>query len=260
MNYVGFRCVYDQPLKVTPWSDSLDTVKLTFDRDKPLLFPDSKFIAYLPTIDEKGLQTLFNQGYQKMSTRWFTEKEITVNQYQKFLLDPFVRLKFYANDKEPRKLSYVPENWQDQLRTPDKPVRFVDWWSAYAFANWLGGRLLTEREWLAIADQYIVKRRFESALNDWVPDKARGMLNGQEGLNGEEIPKQSMQWQALSQSLLKGVSEWTKTGQLQAGVVKFVVKGGNFMLPAETQTPSFSLYLSPDHRSAYTGFRVIFDD
>jgi formylglycine-generating enzyme required for sulfatase activity len=248
LNQVGFRCVYESQIHQSSWDTKIVANQVSLGKLINSQQPESQLISYLPTIEQDSLLNLTKKLPKHSPKIWVTKNEISVSQYRKFLMDPFVYLKFYANEREPVGLSYRPQNWKDQQITPDSAVRFVDWWSAYAFANWIGGRLPSEREWLRIAERYTQ-----------LPEPR--MLDEGQVLLGESIKDQDEidSDKALSISLLKGVSEWTKTAQFQGGIAKFVVKGGNFILPVETQTPAFSLYMSPEQKSSYTGFRVVFD-
>ena len=58
--------------------------------------------------------------------------EITVEQY-----GAFIKVSGYA----------TPDNWEQQLTNPSRPVVFVSWNDANAFAKWAGARLPTEAEW-----------------------------------------------------------------------------------------------------------------
>jgi len=59
--------------------------------------------------------------------------EVTVAQYQRFL------------DAKPQQRQ--PENWQEQLQYPKRPVVYVTWEDAKAYADWLDKKLPTEAQW-----------------------------------------------------------------------------------------------------------------
>jgi formylglycine-generating enzyme required for sulfatase activity len=77
--------------------------------------------------------------------------EVRWSQYQAFLeamKDPAVAARC-RHPEEPAGKSREP-SVMGQLQ-PDDAVRGVDWWDAYAFATWIGGRLPTEIEWERMA-------------------------------------------------------------------------------------------------------------
>ena len=80
-----------------------------------------------------------------------TAGEITRRQYARFLRDPFARLGLHAEAGQPKDHSYEPPDWHEQSQNLDLPVTNLDWWSAYAFAAWAGGRLPTVEEWASAA-------------------------------------------------------------------------------------------------------------
>jgi hypothetical protein len=40
-----------------------------------------------------------------------------------------------------------PDEWEDQLQHPTRPVVYVTWYEASAYARWAGARLLSEKDW-----------------------------------------------------------------------------------------------------------------
>jgi len=76
--------------------------------------------------DEKPLHQVSVDGF-------FMDKyEVTVAKYQQFLNATSHRL---------------PANWTEQLPGPQRPVAYVSWNDATAYAQWAGKRLPTEAEW-----------------------------------------------------------------------------------------------------------------
>jgi len=133
---------------------------------------------FLFSSDERSLDDMIEipagpfvfQDGKKMSTDkpfWISKYEVTMGQYVKFLKhleqNPGDAVK-YDHPKQPKGKSHVPKDWKvwygrassglKKFRVArfvpvdlNCPVFNVDFWDAYAYAQWRGHRLPTEIEW-----------------------------------------------------------------------------------------------------------------
>ncbi|NNM30747.1 MAG: SUMF1/EgtB/PvdO family nonheme iron enzyme, partial [Akkermansiaceae bacterium] len=96
-------------------------------------------------------------------------EEVTIAEYAEFLgaleiIEPDHRDAYDHPDQPATKDGHRPADWEALYTAARKgttweglpmdlncPVVNVDWWDAYAYADWRGGRLPTEKEWAAAA-------------------------------------------------------------------------------------------------------------
>ncbi|MFI9389220.1 SUMF1/EgtB/PvdO family nonheme iron enzyme [Kutzneria sp. NPDC052558] len=72
---------------------------------------------------------------------------VTNARYAEFLAEAKGSTEF-AHPDEPQGKDYTPAHWRDpRFNDPSYPVVGVDWYDAYAFARWAGGKLPSEDQW-----------------------------------------------------------------------------------------------------------------
>ena len=262
--YLGFRCVYDRRVHRTPWKTQLRVARIRKKKDKGgwrTGMPEGGRVAplmlNLPADKFHLVGELFESFSASNRTLRVMRTEVTRAQYRLFLSDPMVRFGFYANDNQPRNHDYHPDDWARQLLNPGLPVVGVDWWSAYAYALWSGGRLPKASEWSALASD------FGRTIYPWGNQYAVGKaVTAESNLSGPLAAGASPADATASGVLDMGgnVSEWTRSAAITADGHGIVVKGGSYMLPGkETARMDFSNRIPPNHRAPGLGFRVVFE-
>ena len=257
--YVGFRCVYDRPPAETPWRAAPAAVMVPageYAVGVPAAARLPSLVAHLAPARFELIEGLFAEQ-RKPGPTHLTRREITRREYAAFLSDPFVLAGFHAEQNQPERHSHRPPDWESQRRHPDLPVVNVDWWSAYAFASWAGGRLPTAREWASAASGQ--GRRLYPWGNDF---SAARPVTGERALGGPTRPDPG-DGDITPEGLLAmggNVSEWTRSVSTASGAFAVIVKGGNYLLPgAATARLDHASHVSPNHRAPTLGFRVAFD-
>lgn len=257
--YLGFRCAYDQPPGETPWRAPPDARQLPPGEYAVGVPAESRLpslLAALPRDRVALIGRLFESGARGGGEVHLTRREITRREYDAFLRDPFVAAGLHAEENQPQDHSHRPPDWDAQMRAPDLPAVNVDWWSAYAFASWAGGRLPTAEEWESAASGrgrrlYPWGDRFDAA-EPVTGERALGAPQAA-GEQGGDVSADGLL------ALGGNVSEWTRSVSTAAGSYAMIVKGGNFLLPGvDTARFDYRNHLSPHYRSPTVGFRVAF--
>ena len=123
--------------------------------------------------DEKiwisGGEFIYQDGKTETLPSFYIDKhEVTIAQYARFLEELSTmsaeKQKMFDSRRQsaeaPNKSNHVPEDWENYYAEAQKggtyqgekidincPVILVDWWDAFAYAKWSGGRLPSEQEW-----------------------------------------------------------------------------------------------------------------
>ena len=271
--YTGFRCVYqpgnrDKDLKNSvrgmPWGAKSKIVRVSggsYFIGIASRHYAPKLLARSEEIKPSSFRNFLAAVSPQSGNIRFGKYEVSRAQYRSFLRDPFASLGFYANKNQPRKHSYRPANWQEQTGQLDLPVVGIDWWSAYAFAKWAGGRLPTEREWLyafggdsrkpypwgnAYQKNASHVRDLENQYTPDVPIPVRKEL--------------SDKTKTGVVSMAGNISEWTSSFTPEGATLKAIVKGGNYRLPGPLSAYySYYAKIPLHHKSSVIGIRVVFD-
>lgn len=276
VKYAGFRCAYAPEqtsaaaeqtsaaaVLLTPWSAEYQPILLPTQRYTVGAPVNSKVIKLLKITPPDEWHNLLNISYQaeRHAEQAFdiAQCEVTRRQYRYFLSDPLVKLGFFAHRMQAKTWDYRPLNWAQQLAEPELPVVGVDWWSAYAFAQWLSGDLPTLEQWRVAAsnsgqhfypwgnDRQQREQYFKQLEQVELTVKACG---------NRQIDKTASGINDMSNN----VSEWVRDiAQLGDGY-GVTIAGGNYMLPVK-QTSAIIQYsvADPEYRSMALGFRVVRD-
>ncbi len=215
---------------------------------------------------------IYQEGEKASLPKFYIDEyEVTIGQYAEFLQylkdHPDEAAKF-DHPKQPKNKSHVPKDWADQQLATDimygyyarakrwgsyqnaaldvnSPVFNVDWFDAYAYANWKGRRLPTEQEWEKAARgtkgfKYPwgneANPKNVSSGTDWNPDpKKGGDIDGYKrwspvnAVKGDRSPFDVM-------DMAGNVAEWTSTYDVnpdEPSMKNPVIRGGSW----QTATP-----------------------
>ena len=143
---IGCRCVFDE----RPNPDSDDRLYGFFEENPPLLIQKGIYVTGTPKSSKlfpitkefgiKKVEKYYKEGFRKQEIKSFylDKEEVQVKTYGIFLNHFLASTHFYCHPREPKNKSHVPLLWEFQKENPNLPVTGVDWWDAYAFANWAG--------------------------------------------------------------------------------------------------------------------------
>jgi formylglycine-generating enzyme required for sulfatase activity/CheY-like chemotaxis protein len=265
---------------------------LLFNRDK-----GATATAFNQLIEIPAGEFIYQDGQKViLPTFYIDEHEVTIGQYAEFLdfleKNPGEAEKL-AHPNQPKGKSHVPAEWADktELDPPmpgyyarakkygkyqsaeldvNSPVFGVDWFDAYAYANWKGRRLPTEKEWEKAA------RGTEGSLYPWGNTEDPKRANTAADLDPN--PKMGGQidgfrrWSPVNAitsdrspygviGMAGNVSEWTASmdtdPQMSSGKVP-VIRGGNWRTPDYKITRRV-LVLTDIQSDSALGFRTVSD-
>ena len=237
-----------------------------------------------PMVNVPGGGFVFGQGEKReLDDFVLSQYEITIAQYAKFLAAVQGTSVYDHIDQPKTKPGHAPKDWSNyyaaaiargvykaQAIDINCPIVGVDWWDAYAYARWRGGRLPTEEEWERAA------RGAKGFDFPWGsdPDPSKSNTGGDydpnPGAGGEDDGFNA--WGGVDQlgddvssegliGMAGNVSEWTATlmaDPKEPGAETAVVKGASFMTKEIVDLTHRSTQ-SPNKASMSRGFRIAAD-
>lgn len=263
IKYAGFRCAYDQKPeidKLSPWGTKLQAIMVR--GGKYTLGPPEKsrvvqLLKIIQPTEWSALNSLFIKSKNKPPEFSMSRCEVTRRQYRYFLADPLVKLGFFNHELQAKDWQHRPLNWDKQLDNSNLPVVGVAWWSAYAFAKWVGGRLPTLEEWRTTASDA------GKNIYPWGNNKEdqQQFITQYTPTSIQACASRSLDITSSGVSDMAGnVSEWSHDIARTGDGYGFTIAGGNYMLPTD-KTIKITQYTiaDPEYRSIALGFRVVRD-
>jgi formylglycine-generating enzyme required for sulfatase activity len=83
----------------------------------------------------------------QLSEYWIGKYPVTVYQYKLFIENGGYEDQSYWKAGGGFGQFKTPDKWEEQLLHPTRPVVYISWYEAMAYAEWAGCRLPTEAEW-----------------------------------------------------------------------------------------------------------------
>ena len=183
-----------------------------------------------------------------LPTFWIDKQEVTIADYSEFLdaLGLPHTDRYDHSDQPVEKMGHQPDAWEEYFDAALRgsryegqpidlncPVVFVDWWDAYAYANWKGRRLPTEEEWEKAG-------RSKAGLRyPWGDENDVSKLVSLEPTYGSWRPVDSVPGDISTDGvacMAGNVSEWTGSWEEHPelfGIQVPVLRGGSFRSDAE---------------------------
>ncbi len=183
---------------------------------------------------------------------------VTVTEYQRFVEDGG-----YGEERWWKAGGYdtaasAPQEWEEQKQHPNRPVVYVSWYEAAAYAAWAGVRLPAEAEWELAA------RGKEGREYPWgkeEPDATRANYGGTGP--GHATPVGLYPWgatpepeevQDMGGNVLEWVDDWYDREHKSR-----VLRGGSWYYNATNLRASYRSRNEPEYRNNDIGFRLARD-
>lgn len=222
----------------------------------------------------KGGERLGNESIMLNATQkdfYLSTYPVTNLQYKRFLnAISMENIKKHLHPSQPADKSHFPDETYSYKNTPSDyftnkifdnfPVVNIDWWDAYAYCSWVGGRLPTELEWEK-ASRGIDGRIFPWG-NDFSIEKLCTEENGYlHSVAVDYYPDNVSPYGIIG--MAGNTWEWCFDLFNNNELIKNesrVVKGGSFSRSENRARSAFRNSHPPEQRFPTRGFRVAFDN
>ena len=193
--------------------------------------------SYGPPVKVAGGEFFYQDGERRTLAAYDIDSvEVTIGQYAEFLAAVGLSTEYDHPAQAPNKGHSNPKwtelydaavsarNFEGKRLTVNDPAVYVDWYDAWAYAEWKRRRLPTEEEWEKAA------RGTDGRRFPWGSDEIREAANIYEGDAAKKWSEPTTY--PLDKSvygvydMAGNVSEWTETIDSKSG--QPVIRGGNF--------------------------------
>ena len=193
--------------------------------------------SYGPPVEVAGGEFFYQDGERRTLAAYDIDSvEVTIGQYAEFLAAVGLSSEYDHPAQPPNKGHSNPKwaalynaavsgrNFEGRHLTVNYPAVYVDWYDAWAYAEWKRRRLPTEEEWEKAA------RGTDGRRFPWGSEERRGAANVYEGDAAKKWSEPTTY--PLDKSvygvydMAGNVSEWTETIDSKSG--QPVIRGGNF--------------------------------
>ena len=212
-----------------------------------------------------GRFTFQNQSEAVLPLFHIDQHEVTNSEYAAFLdyLSVTGDLTFDHPQQPESKAGHVPLNWNELSKArPNHPVVGVDWYDAFAYAQWRGKRLPTEREWEKGA------RGADGRKYPWGNAWQDRVANAPPAVAGTsaELPRDVAPVGSFPRSnsplgcadMAGNAREWVQP-ESSTSTDNAPTRGGSFMDPIIACSATYRLLMSRQSRDRATGFRCAMD-
>jgi gamma-glutamyl hercynylcysteine S-oxide synthase len=133
-----------------PMRRALALLRRTASIENMIYVPGGDFVF---GTNEPDARLFFFQDYLpeqtvKLTAYYIDKHPVTNAQFREFLAAIDSEGHRYCHPDEPPAKDHASAHWRDpRFGADDMPVTGVDWYDAYAYANWAGKKLPTEQQW-----------------------------------------------------------------------------------------------------------------